>query len=169
MKKVLQFSGVISAVLAIVAIVLVLATPAMKFTGLLSETLIPGTTALFGEKSTVLGKEVVVYNPSALALIGWILALAGVVVVLCGIVFPLLKVKGINKFAGVMNLFAVVVLVLAGVFMFLVVPTFAAANFNGQTNRLAIGAGWVIAGILSIAAGQFAILPAVFDFIAKKK
>lgn len=169
MKKVLQFSGVISAVLAIVAIVFVLATPAMKFTGLLSETLIPGTTALFGEKTTVLGKVVVVYKPSVLALIGWILALVGTLVVLCGVILPLLKVKGIKRFAGVMNLIAVVTLVLAGVFMFLVVPTFASANYDGHTDGLTIGAGWVIAGILSIAAGAFAILPAAADFLAKKK
>ena len=169
MKKVLQYSGVISALLAIVAIVLALATPAMRYTGLLSETLIPGTTALFGETTTVLGKVVIVYKPSALALIGWILALAGVIVVLCGVILPLLKVKGIKKFAGIMNLFAVVVLVLAGVFMFLVVPTFAAANFDGHTDGLAMGAGWVIAAILAIAAGAFAILPAAVDFLGKKK
>ena len=168
MKKVLQFSGVISLVLAVVAIVLVLATPAMKFS-LLSETLIPGTTAIFGEKTTVLGREVVVYKPSVLALIGWILALVGVLVVLCGVILPLLKVKGIKKFAGVMNVVAVVCLVLAGVFMFLVVPTFVSANGGEVSEYHHIGAGWVIAGILSIAAGAFAILPAAADFLAKKK
>ena len=169
MKKVLQFSGVISAALALVAIILLLATPAIRVTGVFSEGTIAGTVALFGEKSEVLGKAVTVYKPSVLALIGWILALVGFLVVTCGVVLPLLKVKKIEKFAGVMNLVAVVTLVLAGVFAFLVVPTFASANGANSTNGLSIGAGWVIAAILEIAAGAFAILPAAIDFLGKKK
>jgi hypothetical protein len=52
--------------------------------------------------------------------------------------------------------------------MFIVVPTFYAANNADVPNNAAIGIGWVIGGILAIAGGVFAILPAAADFLAKK-
>lgn len=168
MKKVLQFSGVISAVLGIVAIVLMMATNAIVVKVGSNQVVTAGTVAIFGETTKVLGVEIVT-KPSPLALIGWILALVAVVVVLCGVILPLLKVKGIEKFAGLMNLVAVVCFVVAGVFMFLVVPTFVSANGGEVSEYHHIGAGWVIGGILAIAAGAFAILPAAVDFLGKKK
>ena len=166
MKRVLQFSGVISALLGIVALILMMATPALRISGdfILFKTQydLPGTAAIFGGTDYE-------WKLAVLGLLGWILALVGVVVVLCGVILPLLKVKGIEKFAGLMNLVAVACLVVAGVFMFLVIPSFAGANFDGHTDGLSIGAGWVIGGILAIAAGAFAILPMAADFLGKKK
>ncbi len=165
MKKVLQFSGVISAVLGIIALVLMMVTNAVVVKVGNAQVVTEGIVAIFGKtEKTLLGD--LITNPSPLALIGWILALVGVLVVLCGVILPLLKVK---RFAGLMNVVAVVCLVLAGVFMFLVVPTFVSANGGEVSEYHHIGAGWVIAGILSIAAGAFAILPAAADFLAKKK
>ena len=168
MKKVLQYSGFISAILGVIAFVLMMATPAASYTILGSTSYVAGTTAIFGSTTkTILGDAVT--HPSPLALIGWILALVGVLLLLLGVILPLLKAKGLLKFAGLMNLVAVVCLVLAGVFAFLVVPTFISANGGSSTDGWAIGAGWVIAGILAIAAGAFAILPAAADFLGKKK
>ena len=36
-------------------------------------------------------------------------------------------------------------------------------------NNVALGAGWVIGGILALVAGIVAVLPAVADFLGKKK
>ena len=126
-----------------------------------------GTTAIFGETtSTILGD--VKTNPSVLALLAWIFILVGLVIVLLGIILPLLKVHALEKFAGLLNLVAVLLFVVAGVFMFIVVPTFYAANNIDVPNNAAIGAGWVIGGILSILGGAIAILPAAADFLGKK-
>ena len=167
MKKLLKYSGFISLVLVVVAFILMMATNAIVVSYGNTQTVTKGTTAIFGETvSTLLGD--VKFNPSVLALLAWIFLVAGLVIVLLGIILPLLKVHALEKFAGVLNLVAVLLFVVAGVFMFIVVPTFASANSWNSTNDVYIGAGWVIGGILAIAGGVFAILPAAADFLAKK-
>lgn len=169
MKKVLQFSGLISLVLAIVAFILMMASDAViqPIAGN-TQTVYAGTTAIFGKtESTILGD--VVTKPSALALIGWILILVGMIIVCAGVVLPLLKINALEKFAGILNLVALVCFVLGGIFMFLVVPTFYAANEWDVQDSTKIGAGWVIGGIVAIVAGAFAILPAAAAFLGKKK
>ena len=166
MKKVLQFSGFISLALAVVAFILMMSTVAILVPAILGgNSAVTGVQAIFGYE-TALGAHV---NGSVLALIGWILALLGLVVVLAGIILPLLKVKGADKFAGLLNLCAVICFAVAGVFCFIVVPTFYGANDVNVPEKAAIGAGWVFAGILYIAAGVFAILPAIADFLGKGK
>ena len=169
MKKVLQFAGLISLALAVVAFILMMATNAVIQSSGNVQVVTAGTTAIFGKtESTILGD--VVTKPSVLALIGWILLLLGLLIVLAGVILPLLKVKVLEKFAGILNLAALVCFVLAGIFMFLVVPTFFAANgYDDVPNNAAIGAGWVIGGIVAIIAGAFAILPAAAAFLGKKK
>ena len=169
MKKVLQFAGLISLVLGVVAFILMMATPAViqPLVGD-TQTVYAGTTAIFGKtESTILGD--VVTKPSALALIGWILLLIGMIIVALGVILPLFKVKALEKFSGVLEIAACAALVVAGIFMFLVVPTFYAANEWDVGDKTQIGAGWVIGGIIAIAAGAFAILPAAAAFFGKKK
>ena len=168
MKKFLQFAGVISLALGVIAFVLMMATNAMNVdSGILGNLTISGITAIFGHKSTgLLDPE---YNAAVLGLIAWILVLVGMLVVLCGILLPLLKVKALEKFSGILDIAALVCFVLAGIFMFIVVPSFAGANKWNNTDGVTIGAGWVIGGILAIAAGALAILPAAANFLAKKK
>lgn len=168
MKKVLQFSGLIALVLAVVAFILMMATNAIIVKSGNLQVVTAGTTAIFGKNETVLGATVHT-NPSVLALIGWILLLVGMLIVCAGVVLPLLKVTALEKFAGLLNLIAVVCFVVGGVFMFIVVPTFYGANDSNVPDNAAIGAGWVIGGILAIAAGVFAILPAAASFLGKKK
>ena len=167
MKKLLKYSGFISLVLVVVAFILMMATNAIVVGSGNFQAVTKGTTAIFGETtSTILGD--VKTNPSVLALLAWIFILVGLVIVLLGIILPLLKVHALEKFAGVLNLVAVLLFVVAGVFMFIVVPTFASANSWPSTNDVHIGAGWVIGGILSIVGGVVAILPAAADFLGKK-
>ena len=168
MKKVLQFSGFISLVLVVVTFILMLASNAVVGSTSLGDYSVAGSTAIFGKTDTVLGTTVHT-NPSALGLIAWILILVGMLIVIAGIVLPLLKVTALEKFAGVLNLVAVCCFVLGGIFMFIVVPTFYAANDADVPSGAGIGAGWVIGGILAIVAGAIAILPAAMDFIGKKK
>ena len=168
MKKFLQFAGVISLALGVIAFVLMMATNALNVdSGILGNLTIGGITAIFGHKSTgLLDPE---YKAAVLGLIAWILVLVGMLVVLCGILLPLLKVKALEKFSGILDIAALVCFVLAGIFMFIVVPSFAGANEWNNTDGITIGAGWVIGGILAIAAGALAILPAAANFLAKKK
>ena len=168
MKKFLQFAGVISLALGVIAFVLMMATNALNVdSGILGNLTIGGITAIFGHKSTgLLDPE---YKAAVLGLIAWILVLVGMLVVLCGILLPLLKVKALEKFSGILDIAALVCFVLAGIFMFIVVPSFAGANEWNNTDGVTIGVGWVIGGILAIAAGALAILPAAANFLAKKK
>lgn len=167
MKKYLKYAGICSLVLAVVAFILMLATNAIVVGSGNLQLVYPGTTVIFGKhESGILGAD---YNPSPLALIAWILGLAGMVIVLLGIIMPLFKVKFFTKFAGLLNLIAVGCLVVAGIFMFIVVPTFFGNNGNGSVpNNAAIGAGWIIGAILYIVAGAVALLPAISDFMSKK-
>ena len=169
MKKVLQFAGLISLVLGVVAFILMMATPAViqPLVGD-TQTVYAGTTAIFGKtESTILGD--VVTKPSVLALIGWILLLVAMIIVALGVILPLFKVKALEKFSGILDIVALACFVVGGIFMFLVVPTFYAANEWDVGDKTQIGAGWVIGGIIAIAAGAFAILPAAAAFFGKKK
>ena len=172
MKKVLKFSPICAAVIAIISFILMMATAALHAeTDVLGSTVssdIAGTTAIFGKTtSTAFGD--VVTKLSWAGLLAWILVIVAIVILLAGFILPLLKVHALDKFVGVFNLVAVVALVLAGVFMFIIVPTFAAANGWENANGWSIGAGWVIGGILAIVAGVVAILPTAMDFIGEKK
>ena len=166
MKKYLKYAGICSLVLAAIGFILMMATNAIIVGSGNLQLVYAGTVAIFGKQSS--GLLDASYNPSPLALIGWILALAGLVIVLLGIIMPLFKVKAFTKFAGLLNLIAVGCLVVAGIFMFIVVPTFFGANDMDVPNNANIGAGWVIGAIIYILAGAVAILPAAMDFISKK-
>ena len=163
MKKLLKYSGFISLVLVVVAFILMMATNSVIVGSGNHVIRYSGVNAIFGNKDSLLAP-----NPSVLALLAWIFILVGLVIVLLGIILPLLKVHALEKCAGVLNLVAVLLFVVAGVFMFIVVPTFASANSWPSTNDVHIGAGWVIGGILSIVGGVVAILPAAADFLGKK-
>ena len=172
MKKFLKFSGAIAFVLALVAFILMMATPAIMYKG--DDVIAKGIVAIFGKKENVsvagfsLGTAETKLAWSAL--LAWIFILLALVILCLGVVLPLLKVKALEKFAGVMNLCAVVLLVLAGIFMFITVPVFWSANGGDKVpDNVALGAGWIIGGILAILASVVAILPAAADFLGKKK
>lgn len=170
MKKFLKYSGIIAAILAIVAFILMLACPAVR-SG--DDIVAKGTTVLFGKKetSTVLGVTFTGETKLAWsALVGWIFVIVALIILLLGIILPLVKVTALEKFAGVLNLVAVVLLIVAGVFAFISLSVFCTANgLDSVPEKWSLGAGWVIAGILAIVGGVVAILPAVVDLIGKKK
>lgn len=171
MKKFLQFAGLISAVLAIVAFILMLAGKALVYETSSAQYFVSGSRALFGGKEeTLLGTAE--YKPAATALIAWILVLAAIIILVAGVVLPLLKVKALEKVAGLLNLVAVCALVVGGILLFFTQPVFNAANETALGtiyDDYKLGAAYVIAAILAILGGVVAILPAAMDFIGKKK
>ena len=174
MKNVLKFSGLISLILAVIAFILMMATNSIEYVNGSTTLSFGGSLAIFGGALDTAQKLFLgTTDPaklSALALLAWIFMLLGMLIILCGIVLPLLKINALEKFAGLLNLVAVILFVVAGIFMFCVVPNFFSANgFNSVPEHTGIGAGWVIGGILAIIAGGFAILPAVMDFLGKRK
>ena len=167
MKKYLKFAGIVSALFAIVAFILLMATTGVFYKYGSTQYNYEGTVVLFGAtRETWLGTTHI--KPAATGLIGWILIMAALIILLLGIILPLLKVKALEKFAGILNLVAVCALVVGGILLFFSKGAFCAANeWNADDAHL--GAGWIIAGILSILGGVIAILPAAVDFIGKKK
>jgi len=167
MKTVLKFSGIIAFVLAVVAFILMMATTSVVYSIGSNSTSVSGTVGIFG------GTDAKYAAPWA-GLIAWILIIVALLILCSAIVLPLLKVKALDKFAGLLNLVAVIALVVAGVFMFLEVTAWKAANGDlsfsafGVNGSYSLGAGWVIAGIISIVAGVVAVLPAAADFLDKK-
>ena len=165
MKTFLKFSGIFALIVAVVAFILVMATPAISIHVIGNTyTNIAGTSVIFGESA--LGIQV--WNPSPLSLIAWILLIVALLLLVFGALLPFLKVKSLNKFAGLLNIIAVVSLVVAGIFIFITVPAFYGAQGSDVNANAALSAGWVIEGILSIAAGVLAVAPAFADFISKK-
>ena len=171
MKKFLKYSGICAAILALVAFILMLATPAILYDG--QDVVAQGTTVIFGKTTTTNAIITTVKSHTDLAwsaLLAWIFVMVSLIILLCGVILPALKVKALEKFAGLLNLCAVVLLVVAGIFMFITTPVFFAANgVDSVPDKCALGAGWIIGGILALAAGIVAILPAVADFLGKKK
>ena len=173
MKKVLKFAGAFAFVLALVAFILLMATKGVtfKYEGALATLSgeADGTTVLFGKtEHTVLGD--VVTKAAPMALIGWILVIVAMVALLAGVVLPLVK-KDSAKLAGVLNMAAALLLVVAGVLLFFTVLSFTGANKvdSDAVKYYHLGAGWVVAAILALLGGVVALLPACVDFLGKKK
>ena len=164
MKKFLKYSGLCSLALALVAFILMMATPAIVSTN--SDGAVKGTIAIFGGTEAIWGPLAITYKASPMALIGWILGLAGLLVVLAGVVLPLLKIKALEKFSGILSLVAIGLFVAAGVFLFFTVPAFSAAT-NGGYDDWTLGAGWIIGAILYLVAAAFAALPVVAQILKK--
>ena len=174
MKKVLKFAGLISAVLAAVAFLLIMVTPVAQYNKDGVTGFYQGMNAIFGT-----GKANVASGGISLTgdfdgklawtgLLAWIFVLVALIILVLGVVLPLLKVTALEKFAGVLNLVAVCLLIVAAVFVFISRAVFWSVN-EYSAKDWALGAGWIIAGILLILGGLVAIAPAAVDFIGKKK
>ena len=174
MKKALKFAGLFAFVLALVGFILLMASHSIahdyEVLGSKVHDWYSGTAAIFGKGNAVLLGTSGEFEGSLAwsALLSWIFSLVAMLILCMGVVLPLLKVKALEKIAGLLNLIAVGLLVVGGVFAFLTKGAFAAANEYDLADWT-LGAGWVIAGILFILAGLVAIAPAAVDFLGKKK
>ena len=156
MKKLLELSGFCALVLTIVVFILMMATPAIVTKD--ADVISNGVETIFGGT----------FNLAPLALVGWIFVLLAMLVICVTVILPLVKdIKALRKLAGLLNIFACLLLVVAGLFMFLTVSSWKGANF-GSLGDPRIGAGWVIGGIIAFGAGALLILPAVLNLVKKK-
>lgn len=153
MKKFLEFAGFCALGLAVVGLILMMATPAVVTKD--ADALLKGTEAIFGGQN---------FDPVILGLLAWIFGLLGILVLGAVVVLPLLKIKALDKFAGFIALGLCLLFVVVGVFMFCVR---ASANANSMFNIGYIGAGWVIGGILFILAGIVVALPGLMKLLKK--
>lgn len=177
MKKFLQFSGLIAAVVAIVAFILMLACPAMTYTVAGKTYEISGIYGIFGGKVTAsrwgISVDLAEIKATASAVIAFVLLIAAIVILLLGAILPIFKVTALNKFSGLLNLIAVIALVVAGILVFIEIPCFGAAqstaDYTYSTDGYALGAGWIISAICAIVAGVLAVAPSFANFIAKGK
>ena len=184
MKKVLQYSGIISLALGAVAFVLMMISHSLDYsyttTVLGAQVTVTGwydgASAIFGRgmgynislASAFSGEPVEWVGKLAWnALLAWIFILAALVILLLGVILPMFKVKALDKFSGVLDLICIALLVVAGVLIFFTLPTFAGANEWNSTENWSLGAGWVIAAILAIAGGVFAALPTLANLLKK--
>ena len=176
MKKLLKFSGICAAVIALVGFILLMTTPILEFHDGSDWSIITG--GVFGG-GAIIGEGGSINMDHKLAwtgLIAWILILVALVILIAGFVLPLLKVNALEKFAGVLNLVAVISLIVAGILVFVSAPVFQHANgsevlgeWQDAYTNCTLGVGWIFAGILAIVGGVLAILPAAVDFIGSKK
>ena len=157
MKKFLQFSGLIAAGLALAAFIFLLAGNGLVYkSGNFSHS-IPGTNVIFGGD----------YTLAATALIGWILVLLAMLALIVVSVLPLLNVKALDKFAGLITLCAAGALLVAAILIFCSKAAFVSAN-GSLLNNYGLSFAFVFAGILSILAGLLAALPAGMNLLGKK-
>lgn len=162
MKTFLKFAGLISAVLALVAFILLLASNALIYTYGNVSVSVPGTDVLFGHPTNIYD-----YKPAATALIAWILVIIAFIILVLNFVLPLLKVKALEKFSGILNLVAVGALVVAGILLFFTQGVYSAANDDGfKDYKLTFG--YVFAAILLLVAGIISFLPTAFALTKKK-
>lgn len=165
MKNVLKFSGAIAFVLGLVAFILMMATPAATYTvtigGNSNVTYYAGTLAIFGGDSGLLS-----YNLAWSGLLGWIFTLVAMLLAAFGAVLPLIKVKALEGIAGILNLVAIGLFAVGGVFLFFTAAAFHGAN-DFVSKDVALGVGWVFAGIFDLAAAGFAALPVVMGLLKK--
>lgn len=177
MKKFLQFSGLIAAIVAIAALILMLSCPSLTYTLGKKTYEISGIYGIFGGKVTDTGwtwlDSTTAFKATASAVIAFILLLAAILILLLGAILPLFKVTALNKFSGLLNLIAVIALVVAGVLIFIEIPCFGAAqstsDYTFSTKGYSLGTGWIVSAICAIASGVLAIAPAFANFAAKGK
>ena len=181
MKRFLQFSGLIAAVIAIVGFVLLLACPSLIWSvtvaGQTMTREYSGIMGIFGGTLTASGSGISVdlgtINPTPSAIIAFILIAAAIVILLLGAILPIAKVKVLNKISGVLNLAALLCLVVGGILIFVEVPCWCSAqstaDYTVSPDNFSLGGGWLTAGILSCAAGVLAIFPTFANLLAKGK
>ena len=154
MKQFLKFSSIIAFGLALISFILLLATPGVLYKIGSFSLEYSGIQILFGEEGV---------KGAVLPLIGWIFIVVCLAVLLCDVVAIILKKNFLAKFAKIINLVLAGLFVIAVVFIFLAVPSFLGANSINASDGFVIGAGWVIAAILSILAGGVCFLKVILD------
>ena len=140
MKTFFKLSGIITFVVALVGFILSLTT-----TGIIVapdtflETKLSGAEATFGTN---------LFDGAVTAVLAFVFALIALVILCIGVILPILKVKNLDKVAGLLNCIAVICLIVAGVLCFFTKSSFSSANSDVSAN---LGVAFILGGILYIA------------------
>jgi len=157
MKTFLKFANCIAAGLALVAFILLMATPAAVYTSGNATLHYSGVAGIFGGD----GLKAVWAG-----LLAWIFVLLAMLALCALVVLPLLKVNALDKFANLIALCAACLLLLGGIFMFCEGGAFSSVNQSLLAFKT--GAGWVIGGILALLGSLTAACPVVLGLLGKK-
>ena len=151
--------------LAVVALVLLMATPGVKYS---LSTLIGGVENPIAGIACIFGSSDPKVNLTWTGLLSFIF-IAVAVVLLCVLCVFLVTKKNF-AFANLCKIIIAGLLIAAGVFVFFTVPAFTAVNNNysvniggNQLSGYGLGAGWIIGAIVSIAAGAIAGVEVALD------
>ena len=151
--------------LAVVALVLLMATPGVKYS---LSTLIGGVENPIAGIACIFGSSDPKVNLTWTGLLSFIFIAVAILLLCVLCVFLVTKKK--FAFANLCKIIIAGLLIAAGVFVFFTVPAFTGANGDGSfaagsiaNAKYSIGAGWVIGAIVSIAAGAIAGVEVALD------
>ena len=150
MKNVRKYGLYCAVVLALIAFILLLATPALIASSEYLVLTVKGTAAIFGANGG---------SPIGVALAAWILLLIGLLCGICLAVLPFIKSVKLSK-----NAFALLGCLVAVVFLVVGILVFCIA---ADKEPFWIGGGWGTAGILLILAAFGAGLDSVLTLARK--
>ena len=179
MKKVLKFAPLCALLLALVAMILLLATNGLTYAGEVGGQKLTGfysaSAVMFGQgkyqaAAAGVGSLTVNFDGKGAwnAVLAFIFVIVGLVALLVSSLMVFVKIKVLEKFSGLIALVAAGLLLVAGIFVFFTKGAFSAANDYGEMQNWGLGAGWVVAAILSILAGVVSAFPAVLALVEKK-
>ena len=176
LKKILPFTGLIAAVLAIVTLILMMACPVGVYTASSGDkSYVSGIAAIFGEtKELGFGISSTIKLGWA-GLLGWILIVVAILALIVAAVLQFVLKKK-PQLGSILAIVAGVCAIVAGIFCFCGLAAVNSANVTEVSgtkiymfNDYNLGAGWVIAGILGLCAGGVALINCILGIVASLK
>ena len=147
----------LSLLLTIVAFILMMAAPACFYRNYIE---IAGIQAIFGDKN-----DVWTHNSPA-ALFAWIIGLLGILAMIALIGWSFLGGEIESRYKGIVELILAVGFVIAGILVFIVIPTYFANNGENEDVLMFfdLSGGWIASGILYILSGLTIAIPGYLNF-----
>ena len=150
----------LSLFLTIVAFILMMAAPACFYRNYIE---IAGIQAIFGDRN-----DVWTHNSPA-ALFAWIIGLLGILAMIALIGWSFLGGEIESRYKGIVELILAVGFVIAGILVFIVIPTYFANNGENEDILMFfdLSGGWIASGILYILSGLTIAIPGYLNFKSK--
>ena len=147
----------LSLFLIIVAFILMMAAPACFYRNTIE---VAGIQAIFGDKNAIW-----THNSPA-ALFAWIIGLLGILAMIALIGWSFLGGEIESRYKGIVELILAVGFVIAGILVFIVIPTYFANNGEDEDILMFfnLSGGWIASGILYILSGLTIAIPGYLNF-----